>query len=345
MNTTKTMNPMNNEPTSASLRSRLDPRNWSTGKKLTAGLVTAVVLTGAWAAFRPERLFINSTVNESFPTLVGQNAPSLLSQGSFTSLGHHTEGTASIYKQGNGYTLRLANFSTSNGPDVRVYLTTGAGTDNAAIKSGKFLDLGVIKGNIGDQNYMLPASFNPADYRGVSIWCKRFGVNFAGASLDTPSQPVTAMSAASSAETAATVKADAAEPNVALMAASAASDSKAVTVTTGAFHQVAHATKGTAIIAEDSQGNRTLTLRGFKTSAGPQLSLYLYKAEDVKDNAAAKKLVTDKQFVDLGALKSTSGTQTYNVPKGIDLWQYLAVGVWCDKFDVNFGTAPLSSPQ
>ena len=121
--------------------------------------------------------------------------------------------------------------------------------------------------------------------------------------------------------------------------------SKAVTVTTGAFHQVAHATKGTATIAEDSQGNRTLTLRGFKTSDGPQLRLYLYKAEDVKDNATAKKLVAGKQFVNLGALKSTSGTQTYSVPKGIDLWQYLAVGVWCDKFDVNFGTAPLSSPQ
>jgi hypothetical protein len=340
MNTTKTMNPMNTEPTNVSTRSRLDPRNWSTGRKLTTGLAAAVVLTGAWATFRPELLFVNSTVNESFPALTGQSAPSLLSQGSFTSLGHHTEGTASIYKQGSGYTLRLANFSTSNGPDVRVYLTPGAGTDNAAIKNGKFLDLGVIKGNIGDQNYMLPADFNPADYRGVSIWCKRFGVNFAGASLGAASQPAMAMNAALTGQ-----KAVAAKAVAAVTASSADGGSKAVTVTTGAFHQVAHATKGTATIAEDSQGNRTLTLRGFKTSDGPQLRLYLYKAEDVKDNVTAKKLVSGKQFVDLGALKSTSGTQTYSVPKGIDLWQYLAVGVWCDKFDVNFGTAPLSSPQ
>ncbi len=225
---------------------------------------------------------------------------------------------------------------------MRVYLTPGAGTDNAAIKSGQFLDLGVIKGNIGDQNYMLPANFNPADYRGVSIWCKRFGVNFAGASLGAASQPAPVMSAALAAETTQTV---AAEPNTVTPAASATGNSKAVIVTTGTFHQVAHATTGKATIAEDSQGNRTLTLRGFKTSAGPQLRLYLYKAEDVKDNAAAKKLVLGKQFVDLGALKSINGTQTYSVPKGIDLWQYLAVGVWCDKFDVNFGTAPLSSPQ
>jgi hypothetical protein len=91
----------------------------------------------------------------------------------------------------------------------------------------------------------------------------------------------------------------AAEQNTGIPAASATGNSKAVTVTTGAFHQVAHATTGQATIAEDSQGNRTLTLRGFKTSAGPQLRLYLYKAEDVKDNAAAKKLVSGKQFVDL----------------------------------------------
>ena len=120
---------------------------------------------------------------------------------------------------------------------------------------------------------------------------------------------------------------------------------KPVIVTTGKFHQIAYATNGTATITEDGHGARTLTLKDFKTGAGPALHLYLWKAENVKDNAAAKKLVAGKSYLDLGALKATSGAQTYRVPKEIDLWQYLAVGVWCDKFDVNFGTAPLSSPQ
>lgn len=331
-NTNPTTNPMSAQKSCttscATDRNRFNPLGWSSRKKATAAIVGAIVLTGLWAAFRPELLFVNNKVNESFPALsVGQNAPSLLSQGEFTSLAHHTEGKAALYKRDNGYTLRLSNFSTSNGPDVHVYVTEGDGTDNDGIKASKFLDLGVIKGNIGDQNYALPAGFDPEKYQGVSIWCKRFGVNFAGASLTSAKNSVVTQVAAQT------------------IPAAATSETKSVVVTTGAFHQVAHATKGMATITEDSKGKRTLTLRGFQTGKGPQLRLYLWKAENVKDNATAKKLVAGKQFVDLGALKNIAGTQTYAVPKGIDLWQFLAVGVWCDKFDVNFGTAPLASPQ
>ena len=307
---------------------RFHPRTWSLGKKLTALAVVGVVGALVFAAFRPDRLFINQRVNESFPAqTVGAGALALLSQGTFSSLAHHTVGAASIYQGGSSHVLRLMNFSTSNGPDVHVYLTQGQGTDNAAIKAGKFLDLGVIKGNIGDQNYQLPADFDAHQYRGVSIWCKRFGVNFAGADLVAG-------------------KGDAAPRAVAMpVAMPLQSAAKPVVVTTGAFRQITHATRGQATIREDSNGNRTLTLANFQTGAGPALHLYLWKAENVKDNAAAKKLVASKNYLDLGALKSTSGAQTYSVPKGIDLWQYLAVGVWCDKFDVNFGTAPLASPQ
>ena len=321
------MQNLNTTQTHSCPPNRWNPRTWSLAKKLTALAVIGVVGAGTFAAFRPDRLFVNQTVNESFPVqTIGANAPALLSQGNFSSLAHRTEGAASIYAQGQGHVLRLMNFSTSNGPDVHVYLTEKAGTDNASIKAGHFLDLGVIKGNIGDQNYQLPADFDAAKYQGVSIWCKRFGVNFAGADL------VAGKSAAP-------------KPVVVPVAMPVQNAVKPVVVTTGSFHQIAHATKGVATISEDSNGNRTLKLANFQTGAGPALHLYLWKAENVKDNAAAKKLVASKSYLDLGALKSISGAQTYNVPKGIDLWQYLAVGVWCDKFDVNFGTAPLSSPQ
>jgi hypothetical protein len=46
-----------------------------------------------------------------------------------------------------------------------------------------YVDLGVIKGNIGDQNYTLGSDLDLAKYRAVSIWCKRFSVNFGSASL------------------------------------------------------------------------------------------------------------------------------------------------------------------
>lgn len=301
---------------------RFDPRTWSRGKKITALAMATVFVVGGWALFRPELIFVNTSVNETLTTS-GQNAATLVSQGQFASLGHHTEGGAQLYKGRSGYILRFSKFSTSNGPDVRVYLTQGAGIDSAAIKAGKFLDLGTIKGNVGDQNYNLPASFDPAKYEGVSIWCKRFGVNFAGASFGqqapTQSAPIQA----------------------AVPAPSTAEKSGAVVVTTGKFHKVGEGVTGNATITEDGAGLRTLTLTNFQSAKGPKLRIYLVKAEDVKDSASIQKT----SFIDLGALKSLNGTQSYKVPKDIDLWQFLSVTVWCDQFKVNFATAPLSSPQ
>jgi hypothetical protein len=45
------------------------------------------------------------------------------------------------------------------------------------------LNLGPLKGNKGNQTYELPAGFDPEKYRSISIWCKRFSVNFATAPL------------------------------------------------------------------------------------------------------------------------------------------------------------------
>jgi len=51
------------------------------------------------------------------------------------------------------------------------------------VEHAGFVDLGVIKGNIGDQNYILPSDLDMSKYRAVSIWCKRFSVNFGAAAL------------------------------------------------------------------------------------------------------------------------------------------------------------------
>ena len=164
-------------------RSRFHPGTWSKSKIAVAATVVTVFVVGGWALFRPERLFVNQTVNETLPSS-GQGVPALVSQGAFSSGAHQTKGTAGLYGDKGAYTLRLTNFSTSNGPDVHVYAVEGStGTDDAKIKSGGFLDLGSIKGNIGDQNYSLPTNFDAQKYGAVSIWCKRFGVNFGAASL------------------------------------------------------------------------------------------------------------------------------------------------------------------
>jgi Electron transfer DM13 len=80
--------------------------------------------------------------------------------------------------------LRFTAFSTSNGPDVHVYMVAADDAKDAAtVEKAGFVDLGVIKGNIGDQNYVLASDLDLAKSRAVSIWCKRFSVNFGAAPL------------------------------------------------------------------------------------------------------------------------------------------------------------------
>lgn len=153
-------------------------------RRLLVVLAFAIFAVGAWYAFRPERLFINQKVNEQFPTASAAMSNKLAS-GQFRSAAHDTKGTATVFQLADGKkTLRLTDFATSNGPDVHVYLVAaGDAKDNDTVTQAGFIDIGTLKGNIGDQNYELPADADLAKYRSVTIWCKRFGVNFGTAPL------------------------------------------------------------------------------------------------------------------------------------------------------------------
>jgi Electron transfer DM13 len=112
-------------------------------------------------------------------------APTSLESGNLVTGAHDTAGTVTIYKLDSGArVLRLTNFHTSNGPDVHVYLSSATKVNsNGDVTSGKYLDLGTLKGNIGNQNYNVPANVNLDDFHSVSIWCARFHVNFGAAQL------------------------------------------------------------------------------------------------------------------------------------------------------------------
>lgn len=153
-------------------------------------LSVAVVAVAAWYAFRPERLFVNKAVNEAFP--VGSpaqaavpSAPVALLAGRFHTNAHETKGLATIYRVPDGSrVLRLTDFATSNGPDVHVYLVAaGDVQEDAIVKRAGFVDLGSIKGNVGDQNYDVPADLDLSKYRAATVWCRRFSVNFGTAPL------------------------------------------------------------------------------------------------------------------------------------------------------------------
>lgn len=145
------------------------------------------VLAVSWYLFRPELAFVDKTVNETFPELTDSllEEPTTLLQGQFRGVAHATNGAAQIFEFADGRRLlRLRDFSTSNGPDVHVYLVALENAlDDESVKNAEFIDLGLMKGNIGDQNYELPAGVDLEKFRSVTIWCKRFGVNFGSAAL------------------------------------------------------------------------------------------------------------------------------------------------------------------
>ena len=164
--------------------------------KVIIGSIMVVVVAIAWYLFRPELLFVSKTVNEALPiSATVARTPkdvqaTVLATGRFHSVSHDTSGVATIHQLSDGKRLvRLTAFETSNGPDVRIYLVAANdATDNETVTRAGFVDLGAMKGNKGDQNYDLPTSIDLSQYQSVTIWCRRFGVNFATAPLTPPKQ-------------------------------------------------------------------------------------------------------------------------------------------------------------
>ena len=274
-----------------------------------SGVIALAVL---WFLFRPERLFINQAVNESLPTasaVANSAAPMELATGQFHKGAHDTSGTATIYQMGGNRLLRLTNFKTSNGPDVHVYLVAADdATDSDTVTKAGFLELGSLKGNEGDQNYDLPSNADLSKYRAVTIWCKRFSVNFGTAPLQ---------------------QSDA--------GSSSSANAAPAPLFAGQFHNGAHDTSGNATIYSLGGGAQVLRLTNFKTSNGPDVHVYLVAANDATDSDSVKKA----GFIELGSLKGNEGDQNYDVPSGTDFAKYRAVTIWCRRFGVNFGTAPL----
>ena len=95
--------------------------------------VAAVLALVAWYVFRPERLVVNRRVDEAMPTGQGGVLSQPLESGRFYSILHPTKGTATIFQMGDGTrVLRLTSFSTSNGPDVHVYMVAAEDAKDVA---------------------------------------------------------------------------------------------------------------------------------------------------------------------------------------------------------------------
>jgi hypothetical protein len=184
---------------------------------IAGGIIAIPVLALAWWLGSP--LFLDAEVNEDFPTAVAapaetttttvtattepmeeeepmddeamdeeeepmeeesQTGPISLFSGEFVDAdeAHQGAGTATVYELEDGSeVLRLEDFEVTNGPDLHVVLVPHDGSmDNS-------INLGSLKGNIGDQNYEIPSDVDISEFGSVWIYCVAFSVNFATASL------------------------------------------------------------------------------------------------------------------------------------------------------------------
>jgi hypothetical protein len=109
-----------------------------------------------------------------------------LAEGTFIPRGRYSgEGRAVVLNDGSEQRfLRFEDFATDNGPDLNVYLvaSTDANGDSGAFDDD-FIDLGDLKGNIGDQNYEIPPDVDLSIYDTVVVWCVRFASPFTAADL------------------------------------------------------------------------------------------------------------------------------------------------------------------
>jgi Electron transfer DM13 len=111
-----------------------------------------------------------------------RDANVLLSRGRFESLEHETTGVAqAIELPGGRRFLTLTRFETDNGPDLRVYLSTADANQDSA--GDDFVDLGGLKGNVGDQQYQIPPGVDLERLSNVVVWCRAFSVGFGAARL------------------------------------------------------------------------------------------------------------------------------------------------------------------
>ncbi len=183
--------------------------------------IGAIVVVAGFLAFRPDKIFVDDVVDESLndafatpsstaapvttttvsetrastippestttttapvPTTTQPSGPVAISAGAFFGIDHSASGTATVYEQEGDYVLRFEDDTDiQNGPDLYVWFLPD--DDYSGGEPGEYIDLGKIKGNVGGQNYELPAEFDPEVHKFVLIWCLRFSVPFAAAPL------------------------------------------------------------------------------------------------------------------------------------------------------------------
>jgi Electron transfer DM13 len=182
-------------------------------RRLVRPLLAVLFTIGIGVAalfFQPWKLWIDDRVDEATPegarqvtvattappvgtTSIPDAAPTTapnstsvprLTGTEFVSIDHGTSGRLLLLEDENGTRFfRFEDFETDNGPDLFVYLSTNPADGEEGEFDDDFVNLGRLDGNVGDQNYEIPADADLSRYSSIVIWCDRFNSAFGAAPL------------------------------------------------------------------------------------------------------------------------------------------------------------------
>ncbi|MFZ0543868.1 MAG: DM13 domain-containing protein [Candidatus Promineifilaceae bacterium] len=130
-------------------------------------------------------LMDDAETDDMMPETGGE--PVVVSQGQFMGADnfHQGSGQATIYQlPEGGHVLRFEDFDVTNGPELHVFLVKNPNPANSADVGTDYLDLGSLKGNLGNQNYDIPERIDVSQFQSVVIYCVPFQVVFASAGLN-----------------------------------------------------------------------------------------------------------------------------------------------------------------
>lgn len=128
----------------------------------------------------------DTTMDDAMPEMPAE--PVVIAQGSFIAIDavHKAEGSATIYEVEGQRVLRFEDFKVTNGPDLHVFLSKITPTTTFGGLGEAMIELGKLKGNVGNQNYDIPANVDLSQYQSVVIYCVPFKVVFSSAALVNP---------------------------------------------------------------------------------------------------------------------------------------------------------------
>ena len=133
-----------------------------------------------------EEAEITKEMNEEMPKVMMSTEELMTGRFHDADSSHKGSGQATIYRLPDGtHVLRLEDFKVTNGPDLHVILTPHPDPQNRSdIEAQGYVDLGQLKGNLGNQNYDIPAGVDVSSIGSVVIYCVPFHVIFSVAPLE-----------------------------------------------------------------------------------------------------------------------------------------------------------------